>query len=128
MQAWATRHDDGTVDVLLWNGTVNAELMDGDPHLERTVRVSVSGLDATGYAVRIARIDQHHSNILDGHPRDTPWPDATLWRELRARDRLHEEDADPVPAGLPSAEIDVTVPMPGVVRIRLIPQPFTAER
>ena len=90
--------------------------------------MTVVGLTASCTPSSIARIDEQHSNILDGYPPDTPWPDATLWRELRARDRLHEEDAHPVPAGLPSAEIDVTVPMPGVVRIRLIPQPFTAER
>ena len=27
VQAWATRHDDGTVDVLVWNGTVNSDLV-----------------------------------------------------------------------------------------------------
>ena len=37
VRAWATRHDDGTVDVLLWNGTINAELMNGDDRLDRTV-------------------------------------------------------------------------------------------
>ena len=36
VQAWATRHDDGTVDVLVWNGTINA-----DPHGRRLTAGSV---------------------------------------------------------------------------------------
>ena len=36
VQAWATRHEDGTIDVLLWNGTVNSEVMDGDARLATT--------------------------------------------------------------------------------------------
>jgi xylan 1,4-beta-xylosidase len=43
-----TRHDDGTVDVLLWNGTVNAALVDGDPRLDRDVTVRVEGLTGRG--------------------------------------------------------------------------------
>ena len=93
VRSWATRHDDGTVDVLVWNGTVDGALLYGAPHLDRTVRVTVTGLDVIGYRGAPARIDQDHSNILAGYPRDDPRPDATLWRELRARDRLHEEDA-----------------------------------
>jgi xylan 1,4-beta-xylosidase len=119
VRSWATRHDDGTVDILVWNGTVNAALMDGAPLLERTVRVTVSGLDATAYRARVARVDAQHSNILSGYPADTPWPDAELWKTLRSRDRLHEEDAPLVRPEDSTAQIDITVPMPGVVRIRL---------
>ena len=122
VRSWATRHADGTVDVLLWNGTVNAELMAGEPRLDRTVHVSVAGLAEPPYAVRVARIDAHHSNVLDGYPADTAWPDADQWRELRARDHLHEEGGEPVPADSSSAHFDVAVPMPGVVRVRLVPQ------
>ena len=35
VRAWATRHDDGTIDVLVWNGTINGAVMDGDPRLDR---------------------------------------------------------------------------------------------
>jgi xylan 1,4-beta-xylosidase len=121
VHGWATRHGDGTVDVLVWNGTVDAGLLAGEPRLDRTVHVLMSGLADVGYAVRLARIDEHHSNILDGYPPDTVWPDADLWRQLRRRDRLWEEDGDVVPAGRSGADVAVTVPMPGVVRIRLTP-------
>jgi xylan 1,4-beta-xylosidase len=119
VQSWATKHDDGTVDVLVWNGTVNAALMDGKDQLERTVHVTVDGLEAEDYRVRLARIDAHHSNILDGYPEDTPWPDAELWSTLRARDHLHQEPW-PFVSGR-TAQFDVTVPLPGVARLRLTP-------
>lgn len=119
VRAWATKHDDGTVDVLIWNGTVNAELMNGEPRLDRTVQVSLSGLDAHGYLARLARIDREHSNILNGYPEDAPWPDDGLWQELRMRDRLAEQEIAAVPVGDTTARFEVDVPMPGVVRIRL---------
>jgi xylan 1,4-beta-xylosidase len=121
VRSWTTRHDDGTIDVLIWNGTVNAELMSGAPRLQRTAQVSVTGLAGHGYGARMARIDNQHSNILAGYPEDTAWPDDELWRALHARDRLHEQDIAPVPAGQASARFEVDVPMPGVVRIRLTP-------
>lgn len=121
VQHWATEHDDGTIDLLIWNGTVNAELMIGDPRLERTVDVHVTGLGTDGYRARRARIDAQHSNILAGFPEDTDWPDDALWQQLRAHDHLDEEDIEPVPAGSAEARYRVAVPQPGVVRIRLIP-------
>jgi len=117
VHAWATRHDDGTVDVLLWNGTLNAALVGGDPRLDRTVRARVRGLGG-GRTVNVARVDAHHSNILDGYPADIPWPDPELWARLRERDHLDLEELAPVPAGTDEAEVVVHLPMPGVVRIR----------
>ena len=61
-------HDDGTIDVLLWNGTMNAELMCGDPRLERRVTLTVSALPEANYEVAIARVDERHSNVLAGYP------------------------------------------------------------
>src|SRR5450759_2846568 len=52
VQAWAARHDDGTVDVLVWNGTINAALMGGDPRLDRNVRLIVTDLGDTAHKVR----------------------------------------------------------------------------
>ncbi|HJQ42211.1 MAG TPA: hypothetical protein VJ831_03935 [Jatrophihabitantaceae bacterium] len=121
VRSWATKHDDGIVDVLVWNGTVNAELMAGEPRLDRRVDVTVSGLDDVDYRARIARVDAAHSNILAGYPTDVAWPDDELWGQLRSRDRLHEEDAESVAAGTPTAKYRVDVPQPGVVRIRLTP-------
>lgn len=120
VHAWATRHDDGTVDVLLWNGTVNAELMLGDPRLDRRVHVTVRNLPAGTWRASLARIDERHSNIAAECPPDVDWPDEALWRHLRDRDRLHEQrlpDVEPDPDG--TAGFDLELPMPGVARIRL---------
>ena len=38
VRAWAARREDGTVDVLVWNGTINVALRDGDARLDRQVR------------------------------------------------------------------------------------------
>jgi xylan 1,4-beta-xylosidase len=121
VRSWATRHRDGTVDVLIWNGTVNAELMAGDPRLHRSVDVEIAGLADVGYDIRLARIDAEHSNILAGYPQGTDWPDAQLWGQLRERDHLYEEDGAPVAASDGTARMRVDVPQPGVVRLRLRP-------
>jgi xylan 1,4-beta-xylosidase len=119
VRAWASRHGNGTVDVLVWNGTINGALMDGDASLDRTVRVAVTGLTASAYDVTLARIDAHHSNILEDYPDGVAWPDAELWQSLRTRDHLHEQA---LPAVGRDASLEITLPMPGVARLRLTPR------
>ena len=126
VRAWATRHGDGIIDVLIWNGTINAELMDGDSSLAREVQVSIAGLDAAGYQASLTRVDEHHSNILAGYPRDVLWPDEQLWQRLRAADRLHEEPLAEVPSGDRTARFDISLPMPGIARVRLTTVPTVA--
>jgi xylan 1,4-beta-xylosidase len=120
VQAWATRHDDGTVDVLTWNGTINAALAAGDPRLDRRVTLKVTGLEAGHYRARLARVDDHHSNIAACCPAETVWPDEQLWARLRAEDRLHEEQLPDVTPDSGAAQFAFDLPMPGVARIRLI--------
>ena len=54
VQAWASRHDDGSLTVLLWNHTLDQDKTTGDPALARTVRLRLDG----------ARRRRHR----DGHP------------------------------------------------------------
>jgi xylan 1,4-beta-xylosidase len=119
VRSWVTRHEDGTIDVLVWNGTVNGALMNGAPILERTIEISLTGLDAGVSDTQLARIDAHHSNILDGFDDSTAWPDDAEWQVLRARDRLHEEVLEPVAVDGSTSHYRITLPMPGVVRVRL---------
>jgi xylan 1,4-beta-xylosidase len=121
VEGWATRHRDGTIDVLLWNGTVNGELMHGDPRLARLVHLQVDELDATAYDAALARVDSTHSNILAGYPVDVDWPDDTLWKQLHEADRLHERQLPPVAPQQGRADFEVELPQPGVARIRLTP-------
>jgi xylan 1,4-beta-xylosidase len=127
IQAWATRHDDGTVDVLVWNGTINADLMAGASALDRHVSLTVTGLDATAHHIAVARIDEGHSNISQHCPPDVEWPDAALWTELRAKDQLDEEELPDVTPVNATVRIDVDLPMPGVARIRLMNSQFEAQ-
>ena len=119
VRAWATRHDDGTLDVLVWNGTVNADLLHGDPRLVRDVSVTLTGLTATSYVVELARIDEQHSNIGSAAS-GADWPDEAEWRALRAADHLSIERIDDLSPDSGTGTVTVTVPQPGVVRIRLL--------
>ncbi|MEA2627930.1 MAG: xylan 1,4-beta-xylosidase [Chloroflexota bacterium] len=123
VQAWATRHTDGTVDVLMWNGTINAALLAGDPRLDRKVRLIVTGLGEPEYRVTLARIDEQHSNVVALCPDEVTWPDEALWAQLRAHDELYEEHLPDIARDRFPADLNFVVPMPGVVRIRLIPAP-----
>jgi xylan 1,4-beta-xylosidase len=118
VRAWASRHDDGTVDVLVWNGTINAQLLNGDPRLTREVTVRIGGLTASTYAVELARIDELHSNIRTAAS-DADWPDAAGWQRLREADHLHTERIDDLSPDAGHGVVTVTLPQPGVVRIRL---------
>jgi xylan 1,4-beta-xylosidase len=122
VQAWAARQEDGTVDVLAWNGTINVALQAGDTRLDRRVAVSVTGLGHGPYVASLARVDERHSNIVARCPADVIWPDEELWARLRAADRLHEEPLGEISAGEGAARFDLDLPMPGVARIRLSPR------
>jgi xylan 1,4-beta-xylosidase len=126
VRSWATKHDDGTVDVLIWNGAINGALLDGDSRLDRVVDVTVSGLDNTSYRAELARIDATHSNILDGYPTEVDWPDAELWHRLHNADRLHEEPLSDADTPGATTRFAVPLPMPGVARVRLVPTTATA--
>ncbi len=119
VRSWATRHDDGTVDVLLWNGTVNSEVMHGDPRLNRRISLSIEGLTESSYDAWLARVDVQHSNISAGYPDGADWPDAELWQRLHAGDQLFEEKLPAVMPRRGTAEFDIALPQPGVARIRL---------
>lgn len=119
VQAWAARHDDGTVDVLVWNGTINAALKDGDPRLDRRVVLTVTGLDTAPYGASLVRVDAEHSNVVARCPEGVDWPDDALWADLRAHDHLYEERLPGVVPHAGAARFELFLPMPGVSRIRL---------
>ncbi|MGI8613404.1 MAG: GH39 family glycosyl hydrolase [Nocardioidaceae bacterium] len=119
VQAWATRHDDGTVDVLLWNGTINADQVGGDPRLHRHITLTVAGLPGAAYDVQLARVDEHHSNILEAAPPGVDWPDEEAFAVLRTHDVLHTERLDRLTTHDGAVRLDLDLPQPGIARIRL---------
>jgi xylan 1,4-beta-xylosidase len=121
VDGWATRHGDGTIQLLLWNGTLEQAKAGGDPLLGRTVRITFEGLPGERYSAAIARVDEDHSNLAGRVGGDAGWPAPERWDELRRTDRLDEEQ---LPAREPTAgrlELELRLPMPGVVRLRLEP-------
>jgi xylan 1,4-beta-xylosidase len=121
VDAWAAARD-GRVDVLVWNGALNAAKFRGDPALDRTVRLRLEGLQEERYDARLARIDERHSNIARHVPEGVDWPTDEQWEGLRREDRLAEEPLDDFTVHAGAAELELELPMPGVARLRLEPQ------
>ncbi len=119
VHASTTRDESGRVDLLIWNGTINTDVMTGDQRLSRKVKVTVAGLDVNAYQVTRARVDEEHSNIIRHLPRDVDWPNLEQWSELRRRDVLFEESLGSVVPAEGRVEFELFLPHPGVVRLRL---------
>ncbi|RYJ24630.1 beta-xylosidase [Streptomyces sp. L-9-10] len=124
VESLATRAEDGsTVDVLLWNGTLDQSKIDGAAVLDRAATVRVTGLEPGAvHTVESRRVDEHHANIqavwkdLDGGD----WPDDQQWRKLRAADELPVETLAPVTADAEgTAVLTVELPNPGIRFLRL---------
>jgi xylan 1,4-beta-xylosidase len=115
----AARAGDGSVDVLLWNGTLDQSKVDGEALLGREVRVHVDGLAPGAYRATLARVDDCHSNIAAHWSNGDDWPDEDGWARLRAADRLWEEPLGDVEAADGRLEVTFALPMPGVARLRL---------
>ena len=119
VEACATRHDDGTIDLLVWNGTINSEVNGGDSRLNRTVSVCLNNLSESRYRVQLARVDEAHSNIVAALSPEVTWPDQETWERLRALDVLHEERLPDVQPESGETTFTFLIPMPGVARLRL---------
>lgn len=150
VDAWATRSTLGRIDVVVWNVTPNGSQFRGVRHLARKVRLAVSPLTASRYSVFLTRIDNVHSNICRHLPEQVDWPTAEQWEQLRAADALHEERLEDlvatpqgtatlstggdrtaggdvaaggdVVAGGDMAWLEADLPMPGILRWRLVPR------
>jgi len=124
VDAWATRHTDGRIAVLVWNGTLDQGKAEGDPLLERDVIVRIERLTAAEYELRHRRIDATHSNIR-GSAEElgiVDWPDERGWASLAELDRLDGfEPVRTIHAAAGRAELTFSLPMPGVSLIELRP-------
>jgi xylan 1,4-beta-xylosidase len=111
VEAWAARDDDGTVGVLLWNGTLDQSKAGGDPALDRRVTVR---LDTTG-TIRTWRVDAAHHDVSQWRGGD--WPDERQWRALAAADRLDQTE----PARAFTGETTLDLPNPGIAYLEIRP-------
>jgi xylan 1,4-beta-xylosidase len=125
VEALAARGDDGTVGVLVWNGTLDQTRSGGDPVLSREVTVRLRGLGER-YELRHYRVDSSHSNISDTWARiggGADWPSESEWAQLQAADRL--EELEPLQTVTPSAggvAVAFELPMPAISYLELRPQ------
>jgi xylan 1,4-beta-xylosidase len=93
--------------------------------LDRRVTARFTGLAERPYTLRIWRVDAAHGDLavrwhaLGG---GADWPDEDQWRALTEADRLDE--AQPPSTLTPAAggaEVEVDLPMPGIVLVELTP-------
>lgn len=128
VNAVATADADGTLTLVVWNGTVDVSKADDDhPLLDRHVEIAFSHAPSPRYRLQHRRLDERHSNlnatwarIADGRS----WPDEEGWSILRGADHLadFEPATDIVPeAGTLTVRFDL--PMPAVSLVQLTPIP-----
>jgi xylan 1,4-beta-xylosidase len=121
VEALATKTS-ATVDVLMWNGTLDQSKIDGAAILDRTATVELAGLAPGRYAVASSRVDAEHANVQRTWQRlgGDEWPTAEQWDALHAADALPIEYlADVVVGAEGTASVTVEVPMPGIRSLRL---------
>ncbi|MGW3345550.1 GH39 family glycosyl hydrolase [Nonomuraea rubra] len=122
VEAWAARHPDGRVGVLVWNGTLNSAQSTGAPELARTVTLAVEGLERGAYTLTHHRIDARHTNVEAAWQAmgGGDWPAGEQWEALRRADGL-DELSPPATVTGPSLSLAFDLPMPGVSFLELTP-------
>ena len=126
VQAIGSRDDDGRVAILAWNGTVDVTKAGGEPLLDRSASLRLSGLPRPRYLLRHHRLDETHSNLVASWAEigaGTDWPDEAQWKRLSAENRLEELERERVvEAASGSIELAFDLPMPSVSLIELTPE------
>jgi xylan 1,4-beta-xylosidase len=126
VQAIGSRGRDGRVAIVAWNGTADVSKASGEPLLDRTLTLDVTGLSQPTYQLRHRRLDASHSNLVSSWVEiggGADWPDRDGWARLAARDRL--EDLEPERTVSPTEgrlELKFDLPMPSVSLLELVPE------
>jgi len=126
VQAWATREDDGTVRILVWNVTFDQTKARGSDALAREVSLAVTGLlPSQRFRQRHYRVDNTHSNVYGawqamGRP---DWPNAQQLTELHRRDELEmlEPERSRIADASGKAQLQFELPMPSLSLIEMVP-------
>lgn len=122
VDAWVSSDGAGQIDVVAWNGTLDQSKRDGAAILDRRLVVRLEGLKAPTYDVVVARVDSEHSNLVARWDDAGTWPEGHEWASLADEDRLEEEELAPLRPAAGVGHLELGLPMPGVVRVRLIPR------
>lgn len=127
VDAWASRKPDGSLDLLVWNGTLDQSMLAGNALLNRHLLVQVEQLTAPRYQGYVARVDATHSNIATRWSSEQEWPTPEQWAALRASDALDETLLPALSPAGGCVSLALDLPMPGVIRVRLIPHHAPAQ-
>jgi xylan 1,4-beta-xylosidase len=124
VQTIGSRHRDGRVAIVAWNGTADVSKAGGEPLLDRTLTLDVTGLSEPSYRLRHRRLDNSHSNLVSSWAEiggGADWPDRGGWARLAARDRL--EDFEPERTVSPTdgrLQLAFELAMPSVSLLELV--------
>jgi xylan 1,4-beta-xylosidase len=118
VQAWASRHENGRLTVLIWASTLDQSKRDGDPALARTVKLTIEG--AAGRNATVTRLDRDHGDVttLAAALEVAEWPNDEQWTALRAADTVVAEPAEPEKDGN-DAVVELRLPQPGAVLVEI---------
>jgi xylan 1,4-beta-xylosidase len=124
VEAWASRHDDGRITIAVWNGTLDQTKTNGDPRLDRDIRLELTGVPSGRVSVSHHRVDAGHSNVAKtwADLGKGDWPDPAGWESLRQADRL--EELEPIRSevvGHGRVALEFGLPMPAISLIEVAP-------
>ena len=119
VQAWASRHDDGSLTILVWNHTLDQRKAAGEASLARTVRLQLDGV-AAGTTATLTRLDADHGDVttLAAKLGVGDWPTDEQWEALRAADTLTAEPAT-LAEGPGGAVLEVALGQPSAVLLQV---------
>ncbi len=121
VDAWATRKPDGSIHILVWNGTLDQSKAQGDPLLDRHLVLRIEQLTAQAYRCVLTRVDSIHSNIAAHWHAEDGWPTAEQWNRLHAIDTLDEQTLPDIIPVAGDAQLEFDLPLPSVLLLRLLP-------
>jgi xylan 1,4-beta-xylosidase len=121
VDAWASHKPGGSIDILAWNGTLDQSKIQGSLLLNRHLDITIEQLEDRTYHCSLARVDANHSNIAAHWQSDQDWPTPEQWKQLHTIDKLDEQSLPDVKPVDGVARLDLELPMPGVIRLRLTP-------
>jgi xylan 1,4-beta-xylosidase len=124
VNAIASADEDGSVTIVLWNGTVDVSKAGGShPLLDRRIDLTLTDVPSDEYVLTHRRLDEEHSNINATWARvagGRSWPDDEAWQTLVAEDRLAElEPATVVSPDAGTVTMQFDLPLPAVSLIQL---------
>ncbi len=119
VQTWASRHEDGSLTILVWNHTLDQDKRSGDDSLARAVRLHLEGL-GDGATAEVTRLDADHGDVTTLAERlgVGDWPTDEQWDQLQAANTLV---AEPVALqhALGGAMLELDVPQPSAVLVHV---------